>query len=88
MWRSRNTRFAAIATTMLSALGVDATLASPHKRTPRRGRAARLHTKPGRWALVQVWDGAVIASFDDEAGAREAMIRADDDEVVVLYLDT
>lgn len=88
MWRSRNTRLAAIATTTLSAIGVDASLASPHKRTFRRGRVARLHTKPGRWALVQVWDGAVLASFEDEARAREAMSRADDDEVVVLYLDT
>lgn len=44
--------------------------------------------RPGRWALVQVWDGAVLASFEDETSAREAMIGADDDEVVVLYLDT
>jgi len=33
-----------------------------------------------------VWDAAVLASFDDEASARDAMCRAraDDDEVVVL----
>jgi hypothetical protein len=31
-----------------------------------------------------VWDGAVLATFDDEARAREALSRTDDDEVVVL----
>jgi hypothetical protein len=30
----------------------------------------------------------VLASFEDETSAREAMIGADDDEVVLLYLDT
>jgi hypothetical protein len=33
-----------------------------------------------------VWDGAVLARFDDEISAREAMSRVDDDEVVVLYV--
>jgi hypothetical protein len=43
---------------------------------------------PRRWALVQVWDGAVLASFDHETGAREAMTGLDDDEVVVLCVGT
>jgi len=43
---------------------------------------------PGRWALVQVWDGAVLASFDRESSARKAMTGIDDDEVVVLYVGT
>jgi len=30
----------------------------------------------------------VLAGFEDETCAREVMIGADDDEVVVLYLDT
>ena len=46
----------------------------------------RSQSRPGRWALVQVWNGAVLASFDDETGARRAMAWADDDEVVVLYV--
>jgi hypothetical protein len=33
-----------------------------------------------------VWDGAVLASFDDETSAREAMAGVDDDELVVLYV--
>ncbi|HYB25483.1 MAG TPA: hypothetical protein VEF89_02595 [Solirubrobacteraceae bacterium] len=46
--------------------------------------------KPGprRWALVQVWDGAVLASFDHETSAREAMTGVDDDEVVALCVGT
>ena len=40
------------------------------------------------WALVQVWNGAILARFDDEASARKAMSCADDDEVVVLYVNT
>jgi hypothetical protein len=31
-----------------------------------------------------VWDGAVLATFDDEARAREVLGRTDDDEVVLL----
>jgi len=45
-------------------------------------------SRPGRWALVQIWDGAVLASFNDETSAREAMTGVDDDEVVVLYAAT
>ncbi len=52
----------------------------------RRGCVPRLQSRPGRWALVQVWDGALLASFDNETSAREAMTRVDDDEVVVLYV--
>jgi hypothetical protein len=33
-----------------------------------------------------VWDGAVLATFDEEARAREAISSADDDEVVVLRI--
>ena len=43
---------------------------------------------PRQWALVQVWDGAVLASFDHETSAREAMSGVDDDEVVVLCIAT
>ena len=38
-----------------------------------------------RWALVPVWDDTVLASFDDETSARDAMTGADADEVVVLH---
>jgi hypothetical protein len=51
-----------------------------------RDCVAQSQPRRGRWALVQVWDGAVLASFDDEAPARTAMTRIDDDEVVVLYV--
>jgi len=34
-----------------------------------------------------VWNGGLLASFDDETTAREAMTRLDDDEVVVLRVD-
>jgi len=44
------------------------------------------HSGPRRWAVVQVWNGAVLATFADEASARKAMSRANDDEVVVLSL--
>jgi hypothetical protein len=37
--------------------------------------------------LVQVWNGAVLAAFDDETSARDTMSRADDDEVVMLYVN-
>ena len=46
----------------------------------------RSHCRSRQWALVQVWNGAVLASFDDETSARRAMSWADDDEVVVLYV--
>jgi hypothetical protein len=35
-----------------------------------------------------VWNGAALATFDNETSAREAMTRADDDELVVLYVGT
>lgn len=34
-----------------------------------------------------MWNGAVLASFDNETSAREAITKVDDDEVVVLYID-
>jgi hypothetical protein len=46
----------------------------------------RSRSRPGRWVLVQVWNGAVLAGFDDETSARRAMSWTDDDEVVVLYV--
>jgi len=51
-------------------------------------RRGRVPSQPrlGRWALVQVWDGAALASFDHETSARKAMAVVDDDEVVVLYV--
>jgi len=53
-------------------------------------RSGCIPSQPGprRWALVQVWDGAELASFDHETGAREAMTGLDDDEVVVLCVGT
>jgi hypothetical protein len=45
-------------------------------------------SRPCRWVLVHVWDGAVLAAFDDEASARTVMSCADDDDVVVLCVDT
>jgi hypothetical protein len=44
--------------------------------------------RPPRWGLVQVWNGALLATFGDEASAREAMNEANHDEVVVLHLRT
>jgi len=55
-----------------------------HRRRPARPSSSR----PRRWVLVHVWDGAVLAAFDDEASARTVMSCADDDEVVVLCIDT
>lgn len=53
-----------------------------------RGRLRQSQTGPRRWVLVQVWDGAVLAAFDDETSARAVMSGADDDEIVVLSVDT
>jgi hypothetical protein len=53
-----------------------------------RRRAPRSRSNPRRWVLVSVWDGAVLAAFDDEASARAVMSCADDDEVVVLCVET
>jgi hypothetical protein len=53
-----------------------------HPRCPDR----RLRpSKPHCWALVQVWNGAVDAKFDEEAEAREVMTCLDHDELVLLY---
>jgi hypothetical protein len=38
--------------------------------------------------LVHVWDGAVLAAFDDEANARTVLSCVDADDVVVLCVDT
>jgi hypothetical protein len=45
------------------------------------------HTSTGECVIIQVWDGAVLARFDDELGARAAMTRLDDDEIVVLHVN-
>jgi uncharacterized protein (DUF2384 family) len=50
-------------------------------------RPTRPPSKPRKWVLVQVWNGAVLAAFDDETSARDTMSRADDDEVVMLYVN-
>jgi hypothetical protein len=54
------------------------------RETGHRVRASQ--ARPTWWALVQVWDGSAVAFFADEAGAREAMSRAGEDEIVVLYV--
>ena len=56
-------------------------------RSHTRGRARRSPSRPRRWVLVQIWDGAVLAAFDNEASARAVMSNADDDELVVLCVD-
>jgi hypothetical protein len=43
--------------------------------------------RPPRWALVQVWNGAALATYDAEASPRDAINGVDDDEVVVLHVD-
>ena len=43
-------------------------------------------SRPGRSVLVQVWDGAVLASFEDGIRAWTVMSVIDDDEAVVLYV--
>jgi hypothetical protein len=58
--------------------------AQSHRHDPVRTPAPR----PRRWALVQVWDGALLATFDHETGARAAMACIDDDEVVLLCAGT
>jgi len=62
--------------------------ARARSRSVSRGCVPRSRPRPRRWALVQVWDGAVLARFDTETSAREAMNGADDDEIVVLHLGT
>jgi len=52
------------------------------------GRIQRSQSEPRRWVLVQLWDGSLLAAFDDEASARAAMSQVDDDEVVVLRVGT
>jgi len=53
-----------------------------------RRRVRRSPSSPQRWVLVRVWDGALLAAFDDEASARAVMSCADDGEVVVLSVQT
>jgi hypothetical protein len=62
--------------------------ARQRSRSHRRRQARPSPPRPRRWVLVHVWDGAVLAAFDDEASARTVMSCADDDEVVVLCVDT
>jgi hypothetical protein len=65
-------------------------ITTPRKRS-RIGTSGRLrpsHSKPGTWAVVQVWNGAVLATFDDEAQARAAISSADDEEIVILHVET
>jgi hypothetical protein len=50
------------------------------------GRGQPSSPEPRSWGLVDAWNGALIATFDDEATAREAMTRAQHDDVVVLAL--
>jgi hypothetical protein len=57
----------------------------PRSRRDTHGPTPSL-SKPRQWALVQVWNGAVLATFDDETSARSAKSNADDDEVVVLQV--
>jgi hypothetical protein len=67
-----------------------APVATARQRSRRHGpgRVGRSQSRPRRWMLVQVWDGAVLAAFDDEVSARAVMSCADDDEVVVLCVGT
>jgi hypothetical protein len=53
-----------------------------------RRRVRRSPSGPQRWILVRVWDGAVLAAFDDEASARTVMSCANDGDVVVLCVET
>jgi hypothetical protein len=57
-------------------------------RSDPRSRVRRSQSRPRRWALVGVWDGAVLATYDDETSACDAMTRVDDDDVVVLFVAT
>ena len=67
---------------------VSLSAAPPRSQSQGRSRLRQTQTKARRWVLVQVWDGAVLAAFDDEANARAVMSCADDDEVVMLRVDT
>ena len=67
---------------------VRVTTARQRSQSDTRNRVRRSQSKPRRWALVQVWDGALLATYDDETSARDAMIRVDDDDVVVLHVRT
>ena len=64
-----------------------ATARQPARSDP-RSRVRRSLSGPRPWALVQVWDGAVLATYDDETSARDAITRVDDDDVVVLHVAT
>jgi len=64
---------------------LDLVLAAHDSRRDTHGPTPSL-SKPRKWALVQVWNGAVLATFDDETSARNANSNADDDEVVVLQV--
>lgn len=44
------------------------------------------HPEPRRWGLVDAWNGALIATFEDEATARKAMTKAQHEDIVVLAL--
>jgi len=67
-------------------LTVHAASALPRSRSHRHDPVRTSQHRPRCWALVQVWDGAVLATYDDEAHARHAISCLDDDEVVVLHV--
>jgi len=56
-------------------------IATTRQRSRSRTRepARQSRPDPRRWALVQAWNDVVLATFAEEAGAREAIGAADDD---------
>jgi hypothetical protein len=52
------------------------------------GRGQPGHPELRIWGLVDAWNGALIATFNDEATAREAMTKARHEDIVVLALHT
>ena len=70
--------------TQQSSRGVPEASAPQRSQHPASRRVRRFQS--GSWALVQVFDGGVLALFDTETRAREAMVGADPAEVVLLHV--
>ena len=56
------------------------------RESSRAGCAHPGRPEPRRWGLVDAWNGALIATFQDETTAREAMRKVQHEDIVVLAL--
>ena len=66
--------------------------ADTHRRLPTTSTSTLAVPSPehdsGRWILIRLWNGAVLACFDNEASARSVMAGLADHEVVVLHFES